>query len=375
MKKTPLIFALLVLMMTTVLPSLANDVSSVDDSRAVDVVLALDVSLSMEDLLDSTRVRLWDVVGELSRLSPTPELRVGLLTYGTERGSAENGWVVVESDLTDDLDAIYERLMSLAIGGYEEYVGRAVQTAVDEMSWSTDYQALRVVFIAGNESTNQDAEVDFRDAAALAEASDIIVNALYAGFRENGAASGWPELARAGLGNFSSIDPKTAMTQIQAPQDEALMELNRRLNETYVPYGSRGEAGLANQRAQDENATRLGVESCSSRIVAKGTALYTNASWDLVDAAMQEDFRWSLMHDDDLPEQLRTLDEAGRTAYVNEKRQQREAIQEAIQEISEERELFLREARAARDSLGLDDAMRGVIRLQALAKGFTSRDG
>ena len=178
-------------------------------------------------------------------------------------------------------------------------------------------------------------------------------------------------VARHGEGNFSAIDPETGAIQIPTPQDDSLLELNRRLNTTYLPYGPRGEAGLANQRAQDLNASRLGVESCSSRIVAKGTALYNNASWDLVDAALQDGFRWSLVHDADLPEELRGLDETGRIAYVERMRAQREEIQTAIQELSDERESFLRatlerEGRAG----GLDDAMLLAIRSQAEAKGF-----
>ena len=46
------------------------------ETRPVDVVVMLDTSGSMEDLLDATRARVWDVVNELGRMKPTPELRV-----------------------------------------------------------------------------------------------------------------------------------------------------------------------------------------------------------------------------------------------------------------------------------------------------------
>ena len=52
-----------------------------DEPRAVDVVICLDTSGSMEDLIDAARARVWDVIGELARMQPTPELRVGLLTF------------------------------------------------------------------------------------------------------------------------------------------------------------------------------------------------------------------------------------------------------------------------------------------------------
>ena len=346
------------------------------ETRPVDVVIALDTSGSMEGLLDSVRARLWDIVNELAKLRPTPELRIGLVQYGTESSTAEAGWIAVEGDLSDDLDEVYGRLMALTIGGGEEYVGWAVQTALDEMSWSRDLDALRVIFIAGNESADQAAdEVNFRHAASEAVNRDIIVNALYAGNREQAVVEQWPELARRGLGNFSAIDPQTSTVQIATPQDDVLRELNLRLNSTYVPYGPRGAVGLANQIAQDSNASRLGVQSCGSRIVAKGSALYTNASWDLVDRALEEDFSWDALDPDDLPETMHAMTPDERVAYVESKRADREAIQLEIQEASHEREshirsVLLREQRA----LGLDDAVREAICNQAKAKGFSSDD-
>src|SRR5437870_461964 len=50
--------------------------------RAVDLVICLDVSNSMDGLIDSARIKLWDVVNELAKVKPTPSLRVALYTYG-----------------------------------------------------------------------------------------------------------------------------------------------------------------------------------------------------------------------------------------------------------------------------------------------------
>ena len=59
--------------------------------RPVDLVICLDTSGSMEQLIDSVRGRIWDIVTELSFLQPTPHLRVGLLTYGTPSTSTAEG--------------------------------------------------------------------------------------------------------------------------------------------------------------------------------------------------------------------------------------------------------------------------------------------
>jgi hypothetical protein len=341
------------------------------ESRAVDVVICLDTSGSMKDLLDATRARIWDVVNELARMKPTPALRVGLLTFGTGAATEREGWIVQHLDLTDDLDAVYAALTSLTIGGSEEYVGRVLDTALDGMRWSRDVDALRVIFVAGNESADQGADShDFRVAARAARERGIIVNALYAGNREQAVVELWPEVARGGEGNFSAIDPSSGTIQIATPQDERLLELNAKLNTTYVPYGARGQDGLANQIAQDGNASRLGVESCSSRIVAKGGALYSNQSWDLVDAAGAEGFDWDSLQVADLPPELQSMTREQQTAFVDAQRARRESIQAEIQRLSVERETFVRSALTAQ-AASLGYAMRQAIREQALAKGFT----
>lgn len=343
------------------------------ETRPVDVVVILDVSGSMQNLLDSTRARVWDVVNELSRMRPTPELRVGLISFGTEAVGAERGFLVRHLDLSDDLDEVYAQLMGLDIGGGTELVGHALNEAVDGMSWSPAYDALRIVFVAGNESADQGVEdADFRIAARAARDRDIIVNALYAGNRDQGIVEKWHEVAQAGAGNFSAIDPETGTIQIAAPQDELLIELNRKLNTTYVPYGERGRDGLANQVAQDANASRLGVQSCSSRIVAKGSALYNNASWDLVDRALEADFDWSDLALGDLPEEMREMTAEERIGFIESKRAMREGLQREIQSVSSDREAFVKQVIASQNGeAGLGEAMRRVIRDQAKSKGFT----
>ena len=350
---------------TTMLPA--------QEARPVEVGVVLDTSGSMENLLDATRARVWDVVNELGRMKPTPELRVGLVSFGTDKATEEQGFIVQHVDLTDELDEVYAELMGLTIGGGTELVGRALNETLDGMSWSPEYNALRVVFVAGNESADQGVEDDdFRIAARAARDRGIIVNALYAGNRDQGVVEKWHEVAQAGRGNFSAIDPATNTIQIAAPQDDLLLKLNATLNTTYVPFGQKGKLGLLNQIAQDSNASRLGVQSCSSRIVAKGGALYNNASWDLVDKTLEEGFLWDTISLADLPEAMQSMTAGERVEFIETKRAQREDIQRGIQSASEAREAFVKRAIAKRiGEAGLGETMRKVIRGQAMAKGFT----
>jgi hypothetical protein len=296
------------------------------------------------------------------------------LSFGTDQATELEGRVVQHLDLTEELDSVYAALMSLTIGGHEEYVGRVLNEALDGMGWARNGDALRLIFVAGNESADQGVEAhDFRIALRAARNRGIIVNALYAGNREQGVVERWHELAQGGAGNFSAIDPVRGTLQVATPQDDRLLQLNGLLNTTYMPYGSRGADGLTNQIAQDGNASRLGVESCSSRIVAKGGALYTNASWDLVDASLTEEFDWEALPLADLPKELQSMTREQQVAAVDAMRKQRESIQSEIQRVSVEREHFIRQTMAA-DATSLGHAMRQAIREQAMAKGFKCDD-
>ena len=344
-------------------------------SVPVDIVICLDTSGSMSDLIDSARGRIWNLVTELAKAKPTPRLRVGLLSYGTpETSTAEQGWVVRQIDLTDDLDALYAKLMALTTNGGDEFVGWVLSDAVETMSWSSDERALRLIYVAGNESADQGADQrNFRYVAEKARGLNIIINPIYAGGREQGILELWDQVAQHAGGDYVSIDVKEGTRQIATPYDIELLILNQELNATYIPYGSKGAEGIANQIAQDTNAGNLGAQSCGSRVAAKGCSLYNNAAWDLVDAVRGEGFSLTELKPEELPESLRSLTPEERKSYVEGMRAVRTAVQARIQETNTKRELLIRAERIQDGSreLSLDDAMIQSLRTQAEAAKFT----
>ncbi|MGB0717431.1 MAG: vWA domain-containing protein [Phycisphaerae bacterium] len=342
-------------------------------SRPVDLAICLDQSGSMENLIDSVRGRIWDIVTDLSRATPMPQLRVALLSFGGEE-AASDGYIVRHTDFTDDLDLVYAKLMALEAKGGEEYVGWALETAVETLSWSDDLDGLRVIFIAGNESADQKVEAhDFRKAASAASERNILINSVYAGNAETGVVEKWNEIALFGKGTYNAIDVARGTIQIDTPHDSELVDLNRELNGTYIPYGKKGKEGLANQIAQDNNASKMGAQSCGSRVAAKGCALYNVASWDLVDAVAQPDFQLESLETLDLPVFMQTMTVDQRKAYVSGMQQVRESIKRTIADVDKKRQSFIRAERAKRGErqCSLDDAMLTSLREQATAKGFS----
>ncbi len=343
-------------------------------TRPVDLVICLDTSGSMTALIDSARAKLWEIVNQLSVVKPVPKLRIGLLTYGTPGLSSEaKGWVVRQIDLTSDLDTVYAKMMAMNTSGGDEFVGWVLNDALNTMSWSEDPRALRIIFVAGNESADQAHEkFNFRNVAKEARGKDIIINAIYAGNHQQGIAESWGEVAMHGHGSFSAIDMQQGTLQIATPQDEILIKLNIELNKTYLPFGEKAEYGSSNQLAQDGNAARMGKQSQASRVVSKGNSLYGNAIWDLVDASQEKDFDWDELEEKELPEVMRSMTDEEKKAYLNGMIEARKAIQKKITEVGKAREEYLKQERSKMSGkTSLDDAILQALRKQAEGKGFT----
>src|SRR3954468_6404974 len=95
----------------------APDPAPAGKPRAVDVVLALDTSNSMDGLIDSAKRKVWAIVNDLAKIDPAPTLRVALYSYGNDTYDAKAGWVRKDLDLTGDLDAVYKQLFALTTQG------------------------------------------------------------------------------------------------------------------------------------------------------------------------------------------------------------------------------------------------------------------
>jgi len=292
----------------------------VTQSRKIDVVIALDVSNSMDGLIDSAKQRLWDIVNELGRAQPQPELRMAILSYGNPDYGIESGFVRVELPFTSDLDAVNQALFEFQTNGGDEYVARAVDTALEELSWSRDPGAFRVIFVAGNENAFQDPQLSASAVAGIAASRGIIVNTIYCGNESNPDALGWRQVAAATNGIFASIDQNAAaVANVATPMDEPLAELNKELNETYIAFGRSGVESRRNQLEQDANAAGMSAPAMASRTAAKATSLYRSESWDLV-AAVGSGTILEDIEAEDLPSEMKDMDASERVAFIEQKK-------------------------------------------------------
>jgi hypothetical protein len=347
-------------------------VEIVEEPRTVDLAICLDTSGSMSGLINAAKQKLWAVVNELALAEPTPKLRVALLTFGNDGHQAENGWVRIDSDLTDDLDLISQKLFALTTNGGTEYVGRVLNYA-EQLSWHPSDDAMKLIVVAGNESADQDQEVPFPGVCKTLITRGIMINSIYCGPATDAIAPGWAEVARLADGQFASIDQDHGTIVVESPFDEQLATLSGSINETYVPFGTRGAAGSANQSEQDANAQKLNSAASASRARTKGQALYF-CSWDLVDACAAGQVKLEEVAAEELPDNMQSMTGAQRVAFVEEMGRKRAEIKQQIAELSAKRDAFVQQEmqrQALDDSKGLDSVIRRAVREQAREKGLS----
>lgn len=341
-----------------------------EHAPSVDLVLALDISGSMSGLINSAKQRLWDVVNELGQAQPTPNLRVAIITFGYPAYGAENGYVRINQPLTSDLDAINKTLFSFQTGGGEEYVARAIHTALTDLDWSHAPNTSKVLFVAGNESAAQDPQFSLDAVATQAREQGLVVNAIYCGNAKAGDATSWASIAQLGGGMYAAINQQAgAVAVLSTPMDKEIAVLNKKLNGTYVAYGEKGKAASANQQEQDQNTRGMSEAALVSRTVTKASKLYRNQSWDLVDA-IESGTELEEIAVEDLPQPLQTLSLNEQREYLADKSQERAELKKEITRLGAARQDYISTQAPAADSDGLDAALKAGLQKAVEANGL-----
>ena len=342
-------------------------------SYKVQIALLLDTSNSMDGLINQAKAQLWDIVNEFTYArcgnQIRPRLEIALYQYGNNDLASREGYIQQVLGFSTDLDEISETLFSLTTNGGEEYCGQVIHTSLSQLDWGKDPDHLRLIFIAGNEPFTQ-GKLDYRDAISQAKEMDVVVNTIFCGDYHQGIQTQWQKGALMAGGEYMAIDHNKQVVHVNTPYDEVIIKLNKRLNKTYISYGNAGAARAAKQSAQDENAAVLAEEVAVKRAVSKSSAYYSNAEWDLVDAADEEDFDVGNIEREYLPAELQSKSDKELEAYVAEKKKERIKIQEEIKSLNAKRQKYI-SAKSAEESGELETAMLKAIRKQAADKNFS----
>jgi hypothetical protein len=312
--------------------------------QKIQVAVLLDVSNSMDGLIDQARAQLWNMVSVLGRTecaNGTPLIEISLYEYGRSTNSERNGYVKQVNAFTGDLDEVSKNLYSLSTDGGDEYCGQVIYTSLQELDWDSASNNYKVIFIAGNEDFLQ-GSLHFKKACAEAQKKGVIVNTIYCGSRQDAIRENWNLGAECGRGSFTVIDQDANEEEIPTPYDSELLTLNTSLNNTYIGYGATGADRKSKLEDVDQMNLSMKTSVAVKRVAVKGNKkTYKNAEWDLVDAYAADSAVITKLPAQSLHDTLKNKSRTEVTGIVKQKLAERDKIQEKITALSKARDAFV----------------------------------
>jgi len=366
----------LVICLLLTLPLGAN--AAPEKGAKIEVVFVLDTTGSMSWLIQGAKEKIWAIANTMATVKPAPDIKMGLLGY-RDRGDA---YVTKLTPLTADLDAVYKDLMTFsADGGGDgpESVNQALHEAVTKIDWSKDEETYKVIFLVGDYPPHMDYQNDvaYPESCRSAVKSDIIINTIQCGSFADTTPI-WREIARLAEGRFFQVEQSGGALLPETPFDEELARLARELDDTRIFYGDADTMTAQNERVR--NAAEIYEASSSAAQAQRATF---NASFagqknlcgdrELVNDVKNKAVRIEEIKEEHLPENMRMMSPAERTAYLREKAESREVVQNKINMLSEKRQAFIKDFLAKKGmdvKNSFDRAIFECVQSQGAKKGI-----
>lgn len=368
------------------LPALKNDdnrfnepAKQINKAPKIQAAILLDVSNSMDGLIEQAKAQLWNMVSVMGKTKcsgATPQIEIALYEYGRDDNDKQKGYIKQISPFTSDFDKLSQHLFSLTTHGGQEYCGYVIHTSLDELNWDQSSASYKVIFISGNEDFLQ-GNITYSQACAEANKRGVIVNTIYCGDRLQGIKEHWNLLGECGDGSFTNINSDAKPEDIPTPYDSTLITLNNKLNNTYIYYGYEGRGKKELQGAMDNANSAVNTYVGVNRVVAKASPqTYNNSGWDLVDAKAGDKAIVEKLDRKTLPDSLRNKSNKQLEAIIDQKTNERAAIQKQIQDVSKKRGTYIneekvRKAKNNNKTQTLESEVEKIIREQA--KRFNMR--
>ena len=236
----------------------------------VEVVFVLDTTGSMADLIDGAKQKIWSIASTIVDTNPDADIAMGLVAY-RDRGDQ---YVVQTTPLSDDLQGMYGKLTRLVADGGDdipESVNAALDAAVSKMQWTPGGDVRRIVFLVGDAPPHMDYAQEKQYPAILktARKMDITVNTVQAGDMPE-TTMVWKEIAQYGSGRFHAIPQSGGeVVVIISPYDDEILELQRELDGTVLPYGDHSMQKELRGKMSEKSAAAPSVQLDNSKYYSK----------------------------------------------------------------------------------------------------------
>ena len=340
----------------------------------IQVAILLDVSGSMDGLIEQAKAQLWNMVNTMGKAkcdgSVSPKIEIALYEYGRSTNDAKAGYVKQINGFINDLDSLSENLFSLTTNGGDEYCGQVIYTSLQQLQWDAAPENYKVIFIAGNEDFLQ-GSLHYTKACTEAKNKGVIVNTIYCGDKMQGIREHWNLAGECGNGSFTNIDQNAKVEEVPTPYDSIIYTLNDKLNGTYISYGYGGAAYKSKQAKMDVANGTMSKEAQIKRIKSKSNkAVYNNAQWDLVDAKDRDGVAaLEKINKNELPDSLKNKSTEELKKIVEQKSKERSAVQTEIARLNTQRDAYIAAEKAKHalknNTATLETEVEKIIKEQA----------
>lgn len=362
----------------------AGEAAAAETSRPrIEVVFVLDTTGSMGGLIRAAKEKIWAIANTLATTKPTPDIKMGLVGY-RDRGDE---YVTRPTDLTDDLDAVYDQLMGFqATGGGDapESVNQALHEAVTKLKWNKDEDTYRVIFLVGDCPPHMDYQDDVKypETCKIAAKAGLIINTIQCG-NHRATEPIWSDIADKAEGRYFRVEQSGGAILASTPFDKELAELSKELEGTRVYYGD--AKALAESRDREEVASKIHSFAPVSARARRATFLASEAGessfvgkQELVRDAAEGRVKVAEVDKDKLPEGMQKMSVAERKKFIAEKLAKRKKTQAQIKGLSAKRQKYIEEQvrkSGLKGKQSLDFAMFNCIKEQAAKKGIEYKGG
>lgn len=343
----------------------------------IDVVFALDTTGSMGGLIEAAKEKIWSIASNMASAQSAPEIRIGLVAY-RDRGDS---YVTLVRDLSTDMDSMYATLMDFqAAGGGDgpESVNKALDDALNRISWSQDPNTYKVIFLVGDAPPHMDYanERQFPQIVADARSRQIVVNTIQCG-QERSTTKSWMNIAQLGGGEYFQVDQSGSALALTTPFDEKIAALSKLLDETRLYYGT--EQQKEKQRKKLDAAEKLhagsSVEARARRaeynLSKSGESNFLGEN-ELVEDVVSGRIELDSIDEAQLPAAMQAMAPAEQKQLLTEKAEKRRQLRQEIQALSDQRSDYLErkveELGNSEDSL--DYKIQSAVKAQAAKMGL-----
>lgn len=310
------------------------------------IVFAIDVTGSMGGLIQAAKDKIWSIANSLKQGNPNIDLEIGLVAY-KDRG---DNFVTKIVGLNSDIDAVFAEINSLSANGGgddPESVNQALNDAVTKMSWGHAPNDIRTIFLVGDCPPHMDYKRDtpYQKTCETALQKDIVINTIQMG-QHRGTEPVWREIAALTHGEYNSTDMNVNQVVIATPYDDLIKQKSIELEQSKVFYGN------ANKVAEEKKVVQDKIKSTStmtSESAARRADYLTNSvasddyygSSEIINEIKEGNIAIEDISYDELPEEIKVLEEDERTQKLEEMVQERVEAEDELDELIRQRDSYV----------------------------------